>query len=149
MLHAGAGVALSAGRTRAEAFGIVRRATSVSERSAAGALRAEETYVGASVRWAHELGDFRAGVFLGAGLRLLRVEGETRLGVGGVLERAVPSVAFGPEARLELLPWLDARFAVGQELMLRRQRFSVNGNTLLDLGAERTSAELELMAAFW
>ena len=147
--EAGAGLVVRTGRARIEGLGIARLSTPLSAQSPAGILRAFETYVGGSGRGVYSLGDLAVGVFLDAGARLLDVEGTTAAGTPGSSQRSLPTLAFGPEVRLELVPWLELRGALGADVMLRRQRFAVNEQAFLDLGASRGLFALGLVASAW
>jgi hypothetical protein len=55
-------------------------------------------------------------------------------------------LAFGPDVRAMLAPWLGVRLAAGAEIALVRQRFALNSEPVLDLGPGRGFVETALTA---
>jgi hypothetical protein len=56
-------------------------------------------------------------------------------------------VRIGPDGRFAVVEWLEVRAALGVELSTVRQRFTINGDPILDLGRVRGFAHLSLMVA--
>jgi hypothetical protein len=144
--YAGLGAALVGDVWRTEALVLARAPTSLSRSDAAGDLRATELDLFASIRglWLGER--IALGGFVGGGGRMVSVEGTTARGTPGRSDRVVPVLTFGPELRVLLAPWLNIRVAAGAELALRRQRFSLNAEPVLDLGPGRGVIEAALSA---
>jgi hypothetical protein len=94
-------------------------------------------------------GRVHVGVFVAAGARLVDVEGTTSRGQRGSLRRTVPALSLGPELRVGVVRWLDVRMAVGADMSLHRQRFTVNDDLLLDLRTVRAVADLGVVITPW
>jgi hypothetical protein len=146
-VQVGGGAAVRTEGWRVEAVGGVRLPTPFERSEVAGTLRATEIDLYSSARALSESELFALGGFVSVGGRLVDVEGSTSAGSYGRSERMVPVLALGPEARVRLAPWLSVRGAAGLELSLRRQLFTLNGDTVIDLGRGRGVFELTLVAA--
>jgi hypothetical protein len=88
-----------------------------------------------------------AGVHVELLTRLVTADGTAPDGRTGDAFRVVPALRAGPELRLEFAPNVALRLAIGADLALRRQRFSVTGNEIVDLGGVRGSAEAGVVIA--
>jgi hypothetical protein len=144
--HVALGGALAGEAWRFEALVLARVPTPLSRSDRAGALSATEIDLFATVRGLWRRHDFALGGFTSAGARLISVEGNTAQGTPGRSDRAVPMLAFGPDVRAMLAPWLGVRLAAGAEIALVRQRFALNSEPVLDLGPGRGFVETALTA---
>jgi hypothetical protein len=93
-------------------------------------------------RWA------AAGAHASGGVRIVSASGRAPDGQTGDATKLLPIVMIGPEARAVLGQAVALRAAMGIELTLRRQRFAVRGDPLLDAGSLRGVAEVGLVLAF-
>ncbi len=80
-------------------------------------------------------------------LRLLDVTGESPLGATGSCFRVVPALLVGPELRWLLHDNLHLRGSAGVQFALRRQRFAINDQILLDIGVARAVTQLSLVGS--
>jgi hypothetical protein len=90
-------------------------------------------------------GPVQLGARLDADLRLLRAQGFLAAESTGSAVTLVPSLAAGPELRLELGPRLSFAAHVSAEWMVIRQSFVVGGSDVADLGRLRGNAQLFLI----
>ncbi len=144
----GAGVRRTNGRFVAELTLELRPFLPVESESSTGTARLTE--LDAFLR-AHALlsgGPLAAGIQLATGPRILQATGTAPDGRSGDATRVVPMVHFGPEARFALGEVVSLRLAFGLDVSLRRQRFSVLGGEVADLGSIRGSGDLSAIVAF-
>lgn len=94
-----------------------------------------------SSRWA------AAGAYASAGTRIVSASGRATDGRTGDATKLVPMVILGPEVRAALGDSVALRAAMGIELALRRQRFSVEGDVLGDVGSLRGVGEVGVVVA--
>lgn len=124
-------------------------ATTGSEREVAGSrVSSHELGLEASLRGLLVAQDFSAGGFAGFGVRRVSALGASVDGREGSAVRWVPELHVGPEVRAALGSAVDLRAALGLELALRRQRFSVLGREVSDLGSTRATAEIGVVVRF-
>lgn len=90
---------------------------------------------------------FALGLHLDAALRVLSAHGTASDGRTGEATSFIPLLRLGPEARFRASKNVDVRGAGGFDLALRRQRYSVVGEEVTDLGTMRGSFELGVVVA--
>jgi hypothetical protein len=93
-------------------------------------------------------GPLAAGLELGVGTGIWSATGTAPDGRTGDATRAVPFVHAGPEVRVALGSAVTLRLEGGLDLALRRQRFSVLGSEVADVGTVRGSGDLSVLVAF-
>jgi hypothetical protein len=138
---AGARISLADFALEPYAFLRLPRDTEVSD--ARGRVTTAEIALGggarALYRTAHAL-DLGGGVE--AGIRRLDAVGTAPSGETGAARRDVPAVAMTVDVGARLFSWLAIRVAAGVEVALRRQVFSVGGETLEDFGRVRPTLRI-------
>lgn len=87
------------------------------------------------------------GLHFDAGLRVVAAHGTASDGRTGEATSLVPLLRLGPELRFRATKNVDLRGAAGFDLALRRQRYSVVGEEVTDLGSTRASFELGVVVA--
>lgn len=90
---------------------------------------------------------FAGGLHVDGVMRVVAAHGTAANGDTGDATPVVPLVRIGPELRWRVIPNLDVRVAGGFDLALRRQRFSVVGEEITDLGTLRASYEVGVVVA--
>ena len=88
-----------------------------------------------------------AGAHAGAGARFVTAMGTADDGRSGEQQRWVPEMRLGPEVRVLFGDHLALRGAAGLDIALKRQKFSILRDEVLDLGTIRGSAELGVVLA--
>jgi hypothetical protein len=121
--------------------------SALEDHGSAGDAAASELDLGASLRVLTRGATFAGGGRLDAAVRFVEASGSAPDGRTGSVSRVVPVIRLGPELRIELARALSLRAAIAGEVALRRQRFRIDGETVLDLGAARGFGELCLVAA--
>jgi hypothetical protein len=144
-----AGLALQGTGWLADLVATARIATPLSYETGAGSVEVNEVAFGGAARALWVFGAFSVGGFAHAGARVLDGKGTTPLGAVGSADRLVPFLSTGPEMRVMLVRRLSVRAAVGVDFSLVRQRFSVNGQPVLDVGPARGAAEVGLVATLF
>lgn len=118
------------------------------ESEASGArVRTRELELNAGVRALIANDDLAAGAHLEFLTRFVSADGTASDGRTGDVFRLVPALRLGPEVRILFGPNVALRVAAGADLALRRQRFSVTGDEIVDLGSLRGSAEAGVIIA--
>jgi hypothetical protein len=110
-----------------------------------GNVSLEEQVVGGGARALALRGRVAFGGFLELTARLLDAQGTSPAGGRGAVSRAVPALLGGGEARLGLGSQLALRAALGLEVGLRRQTFSIDDNPVSDLGRLRPTGALSIV----
>lgn len=120
-------------------------------------LKAEEAGVGRvtigewtpflSAHGGYRAGRLHLGAFAGLLVRVFRSEGITAGETVGSSTDAAPFLSLGAEGRFDLSKRLWLRAAVGPEIALRRQRFSLNDIAVADTGFIRVAGTLSLAVA--
>jgi hypothetical protein len=141
-LQIGAGVAARSAGWAGDVIVAVRAATPLETSAPVGSLDAREAGLVGAVRARWVSGSFEVGGAATAGVRAIVVDGTTRGGNTGRADETVPIVALGTELRLLLSRGFHLRVAGGAEVALLRQRFTLNGEPVLDLGRSRALWEL-------
>ena len=119
----------------------------LSVESPEGQLHAREFPILAGVRLLYCSKYVALGPLVEPAIRLLEIDAQTARGTTGTSFRAVPTVLLAPELRLVASQWVELRFAPGLELPLLRQRFSMNGTPVLDLGPARGVSQASVVGS--
>ncbi len=109
------------------------------------AVAGNETDVLGAVRLGGEVGRFVVGGVVECGSRLVLASGSTAAGQNGSVVVGVPFIAVGPDVRLQLTGWLHLRTKLIVDFAMRRQRFSVFGEEVADLGVVRAVGGVSLV----
>jgi len=146
-LQAGAGMAVAAGDARLEALAVARWVTPIDVTSAGREVVLDEVAAGVGVRGSLRWGRFGAGIELEPGVRFIDARGRSPDGRTGSLFRVVPVARGGLSARAVLAPRIELRVFAGVEVALIRQRFSVLGERVVDLGRARGVCDISLVVS--
>jgi hypothetical protein len=141
----GAGGALRRERLRGEVYAVAYIASGHDELAVPGRVETDELGVGGGARVVYQLGPLSAGGGLELVGRRIHAIGTTPFGARGERSRWIGAGIGFAEARLPVGDALELRGAVGAEIALRRQQFSVNEITLIDLGRVRPVARLSAL----
>jgi hypothetical protein len=114
---------------------------------ARAAVRTRELELSLSLRGLVDVETFAVGAHFGFVSRVVAAKGTAPDGRTGEATSLVPLLRLGPELRWRATRNVDLRAAGGFDLALARQRFSVVGEPVTDLGTTRTSYELAVVVA--
>jgi hypothetical protein len=145
--QAGAGVGVRTEHFAGDGVAQARVPTFLVAEGPAGELRARELGFAFEARARWVSGTIAVGATVEAGARALLVDGRTVAGTEGQTVRLIPYLGVGPELQFAVWRSLSLRGAVALEMSLIRQRFSLNGETILDVGRARVVAELGIAAS--
>jgi hypothetical protein len=115
--------------------------------SGAASVRTRELELSLSFRALVASRLFAGGLHLDGVMRVVAAHGAGANGDTGDATSLVPLVRIGPELRWRVSRNVDLRGAGGFDLALRRQRYSVVGEEITDLGTTRASYELGVVVA--
>jgi len=148
-LAIGVGARLDRGSGLFELYGGFDLLTDLQVRGTAGDLTVREKRVVGGARALLAPRRYRGRVALGAlvegGARLLGAEGVSPSGGRGSVDRSVPLVVFGGEARLGFSESAALRASIGLEVDASRQTFAIDDIAAADLGRIRPMCALSLI----
>ena len=147
-ITAGAGVRFGDGRFLGELTLEVRPFLPAKTHSAGAEAETRELDVMGRVHTLIESDALAAGIQWGGGANVVSASGTAADGRTGDATRVVPFIEVGPEVRLLFSRYVSLRLEAGLDLNLRRQRFSVVGQQLSDLGTIRGSGDVSVLVAF-
>ncbi len=142
---AGGGLRVEHGLVAAEVVGTFRAATDFTLQGREGTLEGHELMVVGGPRVMVGDGGLGVGAHAAFGGRFLDVEGLSASGGAGAEHRVVPVLEVGPEVRADLAGWASIRLAGAVEVATLRQRFTINGEPIVDLGVVRGLLGLSLV----
>jgi len=140
-----AGARLEHGSWYAEILAGLRLMTDADVSNASGRLLMHEKMVSGGARLLGLHDRFAFGGFFEAGARMLEADGTSPVGGRGTASRTIPALAFGGESRVALSGTAGVRAAMGLEVDVQRQTFSIDGLPVSDLGRVRPTGSISVV----
>jgi hypothetical protein len=143
----GAGARVTRAALAAEIVASAAFLASLEAETAQGRASVREADLASGLRVHHRWSRVGLGGFAAAGVRLLDASGTSSSGGEGTTQRTTAHVVAGPDLRVVVAGPLEARAAVGLEIEAKRQRFTIQGEPVIDLGHVRGVAHMSLLVA--